>query len=625
MGENRAKARRGYQFARMKSLIVLYERGQVEGLQRLAHGDVKNASLVALSLEVEQALEERKISFISARGFKHVPLDLLRTEDTIASSFLDEKFWAPFSYRGVPLRSTLQFAFRAYLQRVRYYAGLLASILEAHPEVEHIVLFEPAGVVMPEVAGALALQEQRVVVDVAHVLAQARDISTQIIPCRKENEALRQLQFRMQRRVFTLVLSAWNGAASLLGRRGRPRLVIGDYWKNVESIIASVPAGECLFVERAEFFKIPWQARLRFRMRFMHAESMVTRTLAFAARKQAQEFQELWQKKRPELLGSCVVHEVAFDTLLYAALDELMRGIERTCISIEGTHALYTTFAPDLVLLRASVSLQPHFSILPLVAKERGIPSLELQHGIEYLSTGSLSREHVAEYIGVYGTLIQKEFVHLGYAHAHIRVVGSPRLDHVKRVEKKKGRPYTVLCIAPDLRPFELYDSYSAEDYFATVVRAIRDIPQAELIVKLRPGSSALKSIAERVCATVPHSITSTGSMAELCARSDTVVSCFSTAVLEALFSGTPVVLPTLSGVDAQVTRFHFAPYAEAGALAIVDTGEALSRALKRLADPSAREISRAKSVAFLAQNFSLDGHATERLRNLITELTRAN
>ncbi len=184
-----------------------------------------------------------------------------------------------------------------------------------------------------------------------------------------------------------------------------------------------------------------------------------------------------------------------------------------------------------------------------------------------------------------------------------------------------------MLCIAPDIRPFDIYDSYSAEEYLSAVAAAAKTIPNVHVIIKLRAGPAGEVSLRAAIAnsfSRVPHTIAQGESLAGLLARSDAVVSCYSTAILEALQYALPVVIPALNPVDAEVVRFHFLSYRNAGALDIAFTRGELADFLARIAsDFALRRERQLKIRAFLADNFCFDGNSSSRFAALIVQLAK--
>lgn len=617
------------------TLFLLYELGHIEELERFLRErpeERADSLVVAFSLDIEEKLSERRIPFSSGRKYKQAFPDLLKVEDEMMEAFFIDHRWAAFNYRGVAMATTFQFMFRVYLQRLWYYGNLFVSIVEAHPSVRRFMLFAPGGGIVSQVAGGLAWREINVVVDCAKMIGVTARITVDIVPLPLSRASLgnsvRSLAFMMQRALFSFFLTAWNTIITVLRRPHHPRLIISDHWKNVGQCIELLKEGECIFLDRMEIRRIPLRALLRYRMRFVHSENFISRAMRRRAKERAQEFAKIWHGVRTSITPVFVCRGYSLDALLLDVIDDIVKNFEKLICEIEGTYAMYGRVQPDVVLLRASVSGQTHFSVLPLVAKKCDIPSLELQHGLEYLGTGSISRKHAAEYMAVYGPLVKKELLSIGYAPEKVHAIGSPRFDSYRldaTGDKKaeQPRPFTVLCVAPHVSPLEGYDSYSAEDYFNAVARAVEPIQNVHVIIKLRPGPAnegLLRAISARAFSRVSHSIMKSEPMSHVFAQVDVVVSCYSTIILEALQHAVPVIIPALNPIEASIVRFHFSSYAHA--LYTAYTHNELSKILAELAmHPETRDRVRGDAQVFLARNFCFDGNSSQRLAALIAKI----
>ncbi|MEK7095346.1 MAG: CDP-glycerol glycerophosphotransferase family protein [Patescibacteria group bacterium] len=620
-----------------KTIFLIYELGHVEELQRFFAENPKekiDSLVIALSLDIEAKLREQKIPFTSISKYKEVFPNQLQEEDEMITAFFTDPQWGGFQYKNIFLPTIFQFMFRAYLQRVYYYSNLLISVMEKHPDALEFKLFTPSETIS-KTFGTLAFREINVVIDCAKNIASTRGMVVTVIPLFKTlvvmRNSMRPLIFSFKRITFGLFLKIWNMAIIMFRQPGHPRLLISDHWRNLKSSIELLKKAECIFLDRTEILDINWRVLIRHRMRFVHTENFLSSQTRNLVKIETQKFGKLWNDVRDKISPVFFWRGYTFDNLLLNAVHDIVGGFEKILSEIEGTQALYEQLRPQVVLLRASVSAQIHFSVLPLVAKNFGIPSLELQHGIEYLGPGSWSRDHVAEYIATYGSIVKRELLSIEYDSERIREIGSPRFDnYVLDHKDKKILPqdkFTVLCIAPDIRPFEIYDSYSAENYFSSVAKAVKSLKTAHVLIKLRPGpadEALLRVIVERVFSDIPHRIVQYEPLSHLYQQADAVVSCFSTAILEALQFGMPVVIPALNPVDAQVVNFHFLPYKQAGALFIVLTEAEFSLILKELAShPEKRNEIRQKIQMFISENFLFDGHSRERYADLILELTK--
>ncbi|MFA6315444.1 MAG: CDP-glycerol glycerophosphotransferase family protein [Candidatus Paceibacterota bacterium] len=621
-----------------KTLFLIYELGQVDELQRFFGKNPKaktDSLVIAFSLDIEARLYEQKVPFVSISKYKNIFPNQLNEEDKMITAFFSDLAWKKFKYKNIFLPTIFQFMFRSYFQRIHYYSNLLISVVEVHSNATQFKLFAPSEIIS-KTFGTLAFREINVVIDCAKNIASARDMSVTVIPLSNSitsvRNSMRPLLFLSKRIAFGVFLNVWNVAVTILRKSSHTRLIISDHWRNLKPSIELLKKAECIFLDRTEIFNINWRTLVRYRMRFVHIENFLSRQTRKLVKVETQNFNMLWNNLKGKIPQVFVWRGYSFDTLMLNAAQDIVGSFEKILCEIEGTHALYGRLHPHVVMLRASVSAQTHFSVLPLVAKDFGIPSLELQHGLEYLGPGSWSRDHVAEYIATYGPIVKRELLTIGYSREKVREIGSPRFDNYMLGNYRDKKPnrqdkFTILCIAPDIRPFEIYDSYSAEDYFSSVVKAVESLESVHVIIKLRPGpadETTLGTIVERVFSHVPHTIAQYEPLPLLYHKVDVVVSCFSTAILEALQFSMPVIIPALNPVDAQIVNFHFSQYKEAGALDIASNHEEFARILGELASHPERRVEIQNVLqTFISQNFLFDGHSRERYADLIVELAK--
>jgi len=620
----------------IKNLFFIYELNQIQELERFwdEHPKMKaDSRIIAFSLEIEERLRKHGILFSSLRSYKHLIPDQLVIEDKIIHTFFNDQRWEKFQYRGVALLKTFEFMFRSYFQTIWYFGNIFISIVQNNPSVTRFILFKPSEIIT-STYGYLAKREIYAVIDCAKVVAVLRGISVEVLPLSFSVSFLRSfirpMVFSMQRWLFTFFLKIWNTGIILMRRPLRPRLIISDYWKNIGPTIEYLKKAECIFLDRAQIQNINWRFLFKYRMRFMHSRNFLTQSMRRRAKKNTKTFIEMWNTMRGTLKPAFIRYEYSFDPLLIYAIDDIVNKFEKILQEIEGTHAMYKKLQPDAVLLRASVSGQTHFSILPLIAREYSIPAIELQHGLEYLGPGSWSRDHNAEYIAVYGPLIKNELSSIGYLPEKIKEVGSPRFDSYRIDEGKKRegnrKLFTVLCIVPDIRAFEIYDTYSAENYLNAVAKAVSFISEAHIIIKLRPHPAheiLLRTIIKREFSHLFYSIAQHEALLDLYTQADMVISCFSTAVLEAMQCGLPVVIPALNPIDASMVKFHFKTYEKNHALMIALNEEEFSKKITALAAHSEIRYEVSKNAqAFIEQNFCFDGNASRRYADFITKIT---
>lgn len=617
-----------------KTLYILNEVAHVALLEQQwkSHPqEKKNALVLALAIDIEEALTKSEILFLSAGKYKTISAELLVEEERMVDAFLKDLRWKSFIYRGVDLVKIFRFMFHAYVQHVCYYSRILIAVVESQGDIGRFVLFAPTGKVMARFSGILAQREVDVVIDSAKAIARFRNVTLDVIspPVSRASvrNAVDSYLFTIRRALFGIAISIWNAALKLVRPAQHPRVIISDHWRNVGSIIELLNTGECIFLDRTEIRHMPWRILIKYRMRFLHSENFLSRKARQEARVRGKELRTYWEDVRKSLSHVCRIRGYELDALLLKAMDDIANSFERILSEIEGVYTLYERTNPDLVLLRDSVSGQTHFSILPLVAKEMGIPSLELQHGVGYFGPGSIGLAHHAEHIAVYGPLIKRELLQIGYDSKLIHAVGLPRFDRY-RPARHEGveQSVTILCIAPDISPFEIYDSYSALNYFSAVAGAVGKLRGVHVIIKRRSDPAdrgVIRALITQAFGTVSHTVANLEPVSELLPRVDVVISCFSTAILEALVFGKPVIIPTLNPIDSQMVQFHFASYARSGAVTIAATHEQLVQSLTKLADSSYRARTQERISGFLATQFCFDGKSSKRCAALILRLSQ--
>ncbi len=614
----------------MKTMFIIYELGHVDELKKYfeKHPEEKISSVVvALSIDIEEKLFKEGIPFVSGGSYKKVFLDQLSNEDDMMKIFFNDPRWNEFVYRDIHLPEIFRFMFRAYLQVVRYYGMLITSIIEAHPTVDEVKIFEMSEVVS-SAHGTLAFRELNVVIDCTKRIGEVRRFSVTVLPRSILTTSLRSSLcvgiFSLKRTLFGIMIKIWNVIIAAISRPRQSRFLVSDHWRNIESSVRLLKDAELIFLDRTEIRHISLRLLIRYRMRFVHITDFLSKKVRPEIEENSRKLQQKWSAMRKDMPQIFVWNSCSFDELLLNAVNDIVLDFPRILSDIDGTYVMYKKVRPHVVELRASVSKQTHFSILPLVAKKCGIPSLELQHGLEYLGPGSSSREHAAEYIAVYGALIKKELMAIGYENDKLPVIGSPRFDqNIQLIEKykkersNKKEKFTILCIAPDIRAFEIYDSYSASDYFTSIAAALE--PEKEnvhIIVKLRPGPAQegiMRLIVNKAFLGFSYRIAHNEPVSHICRETNITVSCFSTALLEVLQFNIPVVIHALHPVDAQVIDFHFRPYDEAGAVRITYTPDELKQTLS--------QHNHGKAMSFMANNFSFDGKSSERYATLMKKL----
>lgn len=619
-----------------KTIILIYEPEQISEMERLLTAPkmkgVRAPLIVALDLEVEYLLQERNIAFRSGVQYRS---DTTGERSLYAEQWTEQirrdTAWKSFTYRGISLIEPLLFSLQLYIQHALYYVDIITNLLEAHPEVKKIIIFPSAMRVFPT-SGYLASHEIVAPVACARLVAERRGIEVEApeSTARFATTSISTHLFGVKRALFGLFLWLLNRGVAMVRRPQSIRLLISDYWRNIAPLAQEMKNTEFIFLDRMEALNAGWKNIWRFRMRFLHLEHYASRQhdRTKVLHRCIDEWKRMSAKK--DFLSTNKFRGYSIAPLMRDALNALVTdGMRDVLENIDGTYTLLGKLRPQVILLRVSISRQPHFAVLALVAKELGIPSLELQHGLEYVGPGSSSKHHMAKFIGVYGKIIAENLQNVGYAPERLMTVGSPRFDRYTKTSprKKHTSGCVFLCIAPGCWVSDAFDSYNLSDYMYQLAAALKKIHGSMVIIKLRSDVERIglyNGIIARAFAGIPHTVVARDPLSELFSKADVVVSIQSTVILEALQCGMPTVVMGLNPMEVRVIQRDFSPYKEARALRIAFTQDELKMILTQLAESSeARAELRQGALQFVEKNYSFDGKSSERVAALIRSLAK--
>jgi glycosyltransferase involved in cell wall biosynthesis len=612
----------------MKSdtLIIVYELAHVAEAERVravyAREGKPEPEILAIDAEVEEELTRRTIPFSSGKEYRGpVNLDRFFESDALAKKILARHEWDALRYRDVPMRILATFPLRLYAIRILYYAELFLNLAKATNAKQWIVC-ESETLVLPT-SGVLARQEIDVVVRAAKLVGSARGITVAVHALSRSHQrksAYWLARNALSRAAFEAFLFVYNALMRLFVRPHAIRIVASDYWTHLSSIFEHLPEADLVLYDRGEIREIPLRLLWRHRIRFLKVVSTsvsVEPSLGDAWRRMHENIPELSYKG----LDLRPVYGELLDAFFADALPQAIGTIDT---AYEVLHAQ----RPDALLLRASVSRQLHFAILAIVARELKIPSLEIQHGHEYVGDGGLGNERTAEYIAVYGTLSQKAYGKIGYSKEKLIIVGSPKFDVYQRVERKnEGGVFRLLHFVPWFGVgVSQLDSYDFIDYVQALGGAIQKVGgTVEVVLKMRPGrhrEEYFHRILERGFQGVRHTIAQYESLESLFAATDAVVTGHSTAVLEAMSAGVPVIL--YGNYPSQIDRIRtqYTEFIEEGAAELARSPEELTTILTRYAaDKGALRRLADKGHDSVNTHFLFDGDSGKRIAEFLKRL----
>ncbi len=586
--------------------------------------------LISLDAETEQVLSKRGIEFVSGRNYRTPDTSFCVLSEEWPAALFESKEWDFFTYRGVSLGQLYFLPLQSYLSHLLYYVDIAANLVARHPSAGRFVVFPPAKAAPPR-GSTLIAQKMSVVVDaVSHVAAHSgKEVLVPAMPTPMSQKLA--LPFFFKRALFGFAIGVMNIVISAASRPRSVRILASDYWKNLSPYVKNIDSAEIILIDRTEALNAGLKNIWKYRMRFLHISAFCA---AATARKAAQErIAREWRSVTEKGdAGRFMFRGVSLQPLVFRALDGIVEEVTAKILKdIDDTHAMLEKLKPGIVALRSTVSAQTHFVILAHVARAQGIPSVEMQHGLEYYGPGSVSKRHRAEFTAVYGPLTKKQMQEAGDTQTTPVVIGSPRFDaYAAAREAPVGRAresgVSILCIAPAIDPGgDSPDSYDALDYYSAIASAVKKIPDVSVVIKFRPGPDRdpfVRAILASLFEGVPYAIAQREPLSELYPRSDIVVSCYSTAAIEALQCGKPLIYLGLSPVQALMGKHHFSYYVQQGAMHIADTKEALAEIVRTLSgSPDARKDLSRRALQFLKQEYLFDGNAGKRAARWLESL----
>jgi hypothetical protein len=620
----------------MKTAIVLYEKNHLAFLDALIlkyRVDSEKPIVVSLDAEIDYALEKRDVPFISGKTLQNrtAPESYLRS-DELTRDICDDKSLSFLNYRGVSLIEPLRFSIRLYLIDLLYYIDVIDHLIKNVPDIECLVI-PSSTIAVLKTSGSLAEEETKIVYEAARLVTEGNGIlckshDTLSVALHMKNGWYKRV-FSLKRTLFAAALSFLNALIALRPRKSI-RLLASDYWRNIAPVMRELPEAELILIDRKEAIKAGLKNIWRHKIQFLHIEHFLSRSGKKRVLAHAKKINEEWNAARKKAWASV---DLTFrGANLFSTAERIIshlveKAVQDVISDIEGSYSMYERLSPDVVLLRVSVNKQRHFGILPLVAHEKGIPAFEMQHGTEYLGSGSATRRLAADYLVEYGKIFCDELTGIGYAQERLFAAGSPRFDsYIRDVEKASARhaekDITVLSNTPTMSVGERYGTYSVEEYFKALGNVVRQIPNSRLLVTTRSTSvrSAFSEEARaRGLENANYENVGDSPLPGLFQRSDIFVCSFSTVVYEALLYRLPVIISAFAPVEKMMTDFHFSKFQNSGALFIAHSPEELSDMLQKLsADPEARTRMSMNGWEFMKKNFSFDGHASERIAELI-------
>lgn len=234
--------------------------------------------------------------------------------------------------------------------------------------------------------------------------------------------------------------------------------------------------------------------------------------------------------------------------------------------------------------------------------------------------------------MALFGEAVKRIFISEGIAPERIVVTGNPKFDEVyyskdsackKKVCERWNIPTDktiILLLTQYLVEVGRWTTEQRRKFVLAVANAAAVLPNTQLIIKLHPPHESEGDYQEIVKGS-PHApiICKYASLPELLNACSLAVTVSSTAALEAMATGKPVVIVNLFN-DSEVSF-----YKDSGALFVEREENILPAMQKALYDPQTREEMAKSMKDFVYQQAYLqDGQASKRVADLIIQLAQA-
>ncbi len=579
-----------------KTLHFLWHPDHVTKIPKeLGEGEV----VVALGRDVEYKLEENNIPYFSGKEYREKDrIARMTSVEAYVAQLVESPVWTNAVYRDIALGKVYAFSMREYLDLICYYVGLCQSLAEAYPANAWVLYAHPS--TPPPSGGALASLMQDAAKGAAVGVAQDKKILFRVVERNTEDPVVPSTLKEIAESILIQIL---NAVVTLSSRPKVKRFLISDHWRNMGTAAEKMSDAEFWFVGKAEIGTIGIVRALRKRIRFV--------SLRASEKRSYEKTNEPVPVSRVAEVPSYIFEGVDVTEIVRAMHQVLNSHIEHELVGeIDRVYRILER-GFDAVVLRASTSAQTHLVVTALAAQACSIPVVELQHGLEYLGPGSISPDHTAENIAIYGKPISRELEERGYKKENLIEIGSPRFDMHPSLHSTKQN---VLTIAPDVYIPSALDSYDVEDYFKSFFEGVTEvtIPVAvKLRNKARGGffSEVLKRTSGGRAFIV---VADEKKLVTLLAETRVLVSCYSTSILEALAAHIPVILLAPSMVEKTFADTHFNQYGNA--LTVCTDALSLAHELNSLSNTTLYNSKVHAGDEFMAREFRFDGKGAERL-----------
>jgi hypothetical protein len=601
--------------------------------------DLKDAIVVPTDWASAKQLDSMGIRYVLPENYvkRDVYVRLDKAAETIATNWWRNEYLTDLHYKGLRLGYLLEWEFHI----------TLAKFLKQLVDLNTIVMHEKPDIIIGSLGNNMFTQIQQFIAAKYGIVYQP---ITSTEPAKSFHMDVIPVTFKIGSKLITIHLtqSQFKQATEMInkltrllrifgGKSGSRKLLMLDF--NIVQYSAMLEGFEKHGMEvfllnkrrptvwNLDSLKKEMKKKFKFASLTEYADSNSRTNVMSASRQLNETIECIWEKSNFDnefCFDGLSFWEVIRDDFKDFCKSRMSQGIE----DLEYGSNFFDRNKFDMAVVWGYVL--PFEKVMLQLAKERGIPSLAIQHGVltnlrdkngdwTFLE----SRHSDADIIAAWGMRGREWFVKNGIPEERVVDMGSPRYDAIfaLRDVAKQNTNNIILATSGLPTSFSSYNTVSTakryEEFIREICLAITKFPEKKLIVKLHPFADEIIDVISVVHNVDPNiRIAKNENIVDLILDSDLLISTYSSVVLESMIIGKPTMV-----FDALADMFEpvHLPYAESGAsLKIQEPDNVRSTLEMFFSDQSLRGKLEKNSRRFVSEHLSNPANSINVLSNYI-------
>ncbi|WP_188208227.1 glycosyltransferase family protein [Alkalibacillus aidingensis] len=240
-----------------------------------------------------------------------------------------------------------------------------------------------------------------------------------------------------------------------------------------------------------------------------------------------------YQRQLKQLFNKQTYHPVFSDTTFQ---QNLLNELSKIIPTLQAAENFMKHISVSGFVLGSTNHLEGR--ALALVARQHGIPTICMQHGIIASPLGYLPK--LADFLAVYGNYERNLYLNSGVPSENIKVIGHPRFDEINHPPQTNRRTFNrKLRIHPKQKNILIISHHEQFNDLESIMRELNNQP-VNIIIKPRTHVKKLRTYSKRYSNVY---LAKGIQLYDLIRYADIVVSYESTVALEAMIASKPVFI----------------------------------------------------------------------------------